>query len=60
MRIRTINGIVKELRSDDPQCLIGYKTVRRWVDEGAIPFEKSGNRYLIDYDKVIEFLGGKA
>lgn len=43
-------------------CLVkdGYHVteyaLRKWIQDGAIPFVRSGKKYFITYNHVIEFL----
>jgi len=50
-RMRTISEAAKETG-------IPQHTLRRWVKAGQIPAVYSGNRALLNLDRLIEYLGG--
>lgn len=58
MRMRTIREACKDLKASDPQSAVGETTLRRLVNEGAIPSVRVGAKYLIDMDKLEEYLSG--
>lgn len=56
--VRTIKGIVDELRKDDPDTSVTEYALRSWIKSGALPSVKSGNKYLLDMEVVQKFLAG--
>lgn len=54
-RIRTIPKAEVQLKTDGINNISAY-TLRRWAKEGKIPVIHSGNKILINYDKLLEFL----
>lgn len=48
-RMRTIQEVSKETG-------IAYHTIRQWCLEKKIVFLKAGNKYLINLDRLIDFL----
>lgn len=54
MRIRTIPVAVAELKQVDPDCAIGYKTIRRLITDGTLQEVKVGTKNLVDLDKLEE------
>ncbi len=52
--MRTIPQAAVQLKADDI-CVSAY-TIRRWVKAGLVPVVHSGNKALINYDKLLEFL----
>ena len=50
-RMRTISEASREIG-------IPQHTLRRWVKTGQVPAVYSGNRALLNLDRLIEFLGG--
>jgi len=64
MRFRTVDGAIKELRKIDPETAITSYFVRSLILEGKLRYKKSGVKYLINFDSLLEFLeiykeGGK-
>lgn len=58
MRMRTIREAHKELKASDPNSALGLTTLYRLVSEGTIPSVPVGKKYLIDLDKLEEYLMG--
>ena len=58
MRIRSIREAHKEIKAADPNSAIGLTTLYRLVEEGVIPHRKVGQKYLIDLDKLEQYLSG--
>lgn len=56
--VRTIKGVVDELRKDDPDTSVTEYAIRSWIKSGALPSVKSGNKYLLDMEVVRKFLAG--
>ena len=56
--VRTIKGVVNELRKNDPDSSVTEYAIRTWIKSGALPAVKSGNKYLLDMDVVRKFLAG--
>lgn len=56
--VRTIKGVVDELRKDDPDTSVTEYALRSWIKSGALPSVKSGNKYLLDMEVVRKFLAG--
>lgn len=54
-RMRTIPQADKQLKDDGIDNISAY-TIRRWVKAGLIPVVHCGNKALINYDRLIEFL----
>lgn len=57
-RIRTINQVVKIFKESDPDCAIGYSTIKKAVDEGNIRHINSGSRVLLVLEDVYEYFYG--
>ncbi len=51
-RIRTMPKAVKELREADPNTVVTYTRLRRWVKEGKIRSFDGGKSPLVDLDDV--------
>lgn len=56
--VRTIKGVVSELRKEDPESSVTEYAVRSWIKSGDLPAVKSGNKYLVDMDVLRKFLAG--
>lgn len=57
-RIRTIEKAFEEIRQTDPNTCITKHRIRQLVINGEIPSKKAGSRYLLDLDRLVEYLGG--
>lgn len=53
-RVRTIRETANIIKEMDPDTQLTEKTIRKMVSEGTIPSFKTGNKYLINVDKLIE------
>lgn len=53
-RVRTIRETASIIKDMDPKTQLTEKTIRKMVSEGTIPSFKTGNKYLINVDKLIE------
>ncbi len=58
MRIRTINSAVEELKKEDSNSAITTHYVRKLCKENLIAYKKSGCKYLVDYDSLLEYIKG--
>lgn len=56
-RMRTAEGILRELRTDDPCTAVTLHFIRGVIAAEVIPVVSSGRRKLIDYDRFLAFLG---
>lgn len=55
-RFRTIRGALGYIRDIDPDTAITEYYLRQLVLNGKIKSKKSGTRYLIDLDDLIDYL----
>lgn len=53
----SIRQIRERLKQDGYQ--ISEYTLRKWVNSGLIPSRKIGNKTILVYDKVVEFLNSE-
>lgn len=51
-RIRTMPKAVDELREADPNTVVTYPRLRRWVKEGRIRSFDGGKSPLVDLDEI--------
>lgn len=56
MRMRTIDQAAEYVRAIDPETALTKTAIRRKVITGEIPSSKSGRKYLLDLDRLEEFL----
>lgn len=57
-RMRTINQCAEIFKEQDPETKITKNYIRTLVVDGKIPYVECGKKYLINLDKLIEFLSG--
>ena len=55
-RMRTAEGILKQLRDDDPNTAVSLHYIRGVIKSGRIPVVSAGCRLLVDYDLFLEYL----
>lgn len=55
-RVRTLPKAVKECQEKDPGSCITLNALRQWVRQGVVPSTKAGKYFLVDMDKLEEFL----
>lgn len=56
MRMRTIRKAMSELKGMDSQSCVSEYWLRQAVKDGTIPSITVGNRALIDFDRLLEYL----
>lgn len=55
-RIRTIKQAVQSIKEQDPESCISEWWLRQLVKTGKFKCHRAGNRYVIDLDRLLEFL----
>lgn len=56
MRLRKIDDCVAELRASDPGCALTRTALRKMVVTGQIPSISVGAKYLVDLDRLENYL----
>lgn len=56
-RIRSIRDTAKMFKEMDPKTEITESTLRTMIAEGTIPVLKTGNKYLINVDSLLDMFG---
>lgn len=56
--IRTIKGALEEIKVRDPKSDITMYAIRQIVKEGKIPYIRSGKKYLLNVEKLIDYISG--
>ena len=56
MRLRTLEQAHAELLAVDPNCALARTALRRMVITGQIPSVRVGAKYLVDIDRLQEYL----
>lgn len=56
-RMRSIRDTAKYFRENDPDTEITEFTLRKMISEGTIPAIKTGNKFLVNLDAVLERFG---
>lgn len=54
-RVRTIQGVVETIRTEDPGTAITAHHLRALVRSGAIPSQRAGCKYLVTVEDVLEY-----
>lgn len=57
--MRTAQQTYDLIHKEDPDSSISLWYIRSLVKQGKIPAIKAGCKYLINFDKFMEFLNGK-
>lgn len=55
-RMRVAAAAAAELKKLDPDTYITEKAIRRWMNDGTLPFVQLGQRKLLNLDLLIEKL----
>ena len=56
MRLRSLEQAHAELMAADPNCALAKTALRRMVIAGQIPSVRVGAKYLVDIDRLPEYL----
>lgn len=56
-RMRSIRETAEFFKKMDPETQLTEKTIRTMVSEGTIPFFKTGNKFLLNVDSLLEMFG---
>lgn len=56
--IRTIKGAFEEIKARDPKSDITMYAIRQIVKEGKIPYIRTGKKYLLNVEKLIDYISG--
>ena len=59
MALRTLNAAIRELREEDPNSIITYGLLRRWIASGKVKYEMNGNRFVVDTEELRARLKGE-
>jgi excisionase family DNA binding protein len=55
--MRTIRDTAKWFKDHDPETEITEFAIRQMIKEGTIPAVKTGNKFLVNLDAVLERFG---
>ena len=58
MRTRTIDSAFEELKKIDPNTAVSKHYIRQLIISNKIPYRTAGNKYLFDFDRLVEYLEG--
>jgi hypothetical protein len=57
--MRTAHQAAEHFKQQDPETSFTEYHINRLIKQGVIPVFRSGNRKLINLDKLIEYLNGE-
>lgn len=60
LRMRTIDKALEEIKKADPDTAITKYAIRQLVISHEIPSITRGNKYLINLDALLAYLGGQS
>ena len=52
--VGTVQQITQQLHREG--YLVSEYALRRWIKEGVIPSVRTGKKFLVTYDRVVEYL----
>lgn len=55
-RMRTINEAAAEMKTADPHTAVTPHFIRQLILDGKIPSVRAGNKYLVNFDGLQEYL----
>lgn len=58
-RMRTPQQVYDQIHKDDPDSSVSLWYIRSLVKQGKIPAVKAGCKYLINYDKFMDYLNSE-
>lgn len=50
-RLRTAQGVLDELRKEDPDTAVTLSAIRRFLKTGRVPVIRVGNKQLVNFDE---------
>lgn len=56
--VRTIKGALEEIKSRDPKSEITEYAIRRIVKENKVPYIRSGKKFLLNVETLIDYISG--
>lgn len=59
-RMRTIEQCAAYFKEQDPETIMTRYRIRTLIKEGTIPHVMCGQKYVVNLDKLIEYLSGPA
>lgn len=59
-RMRTAEGVMAEIKAQDPQTGISLNFIRGLIRSGEIPVVSAGKRKLVNVDTVLDYLATQA
>ena len=59
-RMRTIEQCAAYFKEQDPETIMTRYRIRTLIKEGTIPHVMCGPKYVVNLDKLIEYLSGPA
>lgn len=59
-RIRSIRDTAKFFKEMDPNTELTEATIRKMIAEGTIPAMKTGTKYLVNVDLLLDMFGNPA
>lgn len=57
-KVRGIEGVIKELKKDDPDCPFTVHALRKAIKNGSIPVVMSGRKIFVNMNSVYDYLRG--
>jgi len=57
-RMRTAQQVYDEIHKEDPESSVSLWYIRTVIKQGKVPVLKAGTKFLINYDRFLEYLAG--
>ena len=58
VRMRTAQQVYDEIHKEDPESSVSLWYIRSVIKQGKVPILKAGTKFLINYDRFLEYLAG--
>jgi excisionase family DNA binding protein len=58
-KMRTAQQLYEQIHKEDPESSVSLCYIRSLAKQGKIPVVKAGCKYLINYDKFMDFLNSE-
>ncbi len=58
-KMRTAQQVYDQIHKEDPESSVSLWYIRLLVKQGKIPVLKAGSKFLINYDRFLEYLNGE-